>query len=64
MMDSDNGQITITISNVTQNETNMVSDINTRPDAIIKGDEALLHAGRAGDGNAQVMKITFIADDR
>jgi hypothetical protein len=62
--DSDNNAITITITNVTQDEPiNGLGDGDTAPDAVIQGGTVLLRAERSGTGNGRVYQITFIADD-
>ena len=62
--DPENGNVTITINSVTQDEpVNGLGDGDTGPDAVIQNDNVLLRAERAGGGNGRVYRIGFTADD-
>ncbi len=62
--DPDNDQVTITITQVTQDEpVNGLGDGDTSPDAVIKGSTVLLRAERSGTGNGRVYHVHFTADD-
>src|SRR5439155_22171971 len=63
--DPENDQVTITITDVTQDEpVNGLDDSNTSPDAVLQsGGTVLLRAERAGNGNGRVYRINFTPDD-
>ena len=62
--DPEDGSVTITILNVTQDEPlNGLGDGDTSPDAVIQGGTVLLRAERQGGGNGRVYVINFQADD-
>ena len=62
--DPNNGQVTIAITRVTQDEPlNGTGDGDTSPDAVIQGDNVLLRAERSGNGNGRVYRIYFTASD-
>jgi len=58
------GQVTITILGVTQDEpVNGLGDGDTGPDAVVQGESVLLRAERSGTGNGRVYHIHFLAED-
>jgi hypothetical protein len=62
--DPENGNVTITINSVTQDEpVNGLGDGETSPDAVIQDNDLLLRVERAGGGNGRVYQIGFTADD-
>jgi hypothetical protein len=62
--DPDNNQVAITVTGVTQDEPlNGLGDGDTSPDAVLNGDQALLRAERAAEGNGRVYLVNFTATD-
>ncbi len=60
--DHDGDDVQITITSVTQDEpVNGLGDGDTSPDAAISGNNVLLRAERAGNGNGRVYEVHFIA---
>jgi hypothetical protein len=62
--DPDGGDVTISITGVTQDEpVNGSDDGDTSPDAVVQGGGVLLRAERQGTGNGRVYRVSFHADD-
>lgn len=62
--DPDNEEVIIKILNVAQDESsNELGSNNFISDAVIQGQDLLLRAERAGDGNGRIYEITFSAQD-
>lgn len=62
--DPDGDVVTITVTNVTQDEpVDEKDDSNTSPDAIIQSGAASVRAERSVKGNGRVYKLSFMAED-
>jgi hypothetical protein len=62
--DADNDPVTITVTEVTQDEpVDGLGDGDASPDAVLQGAEVWLRAERSGRGNGRVYQVTFQADD-
>jgi chitinase len=62
--DPDGDAVTITVTNVTQDEpVNAKGDGSTSPDAVIEAGAASVRAERSGKGNGRVYEVSFKAED-
>jgi hypothetical protein len=62
--DPNDDTVSLTVTGVRQDEpVKGLGNGDTSPDAVIQGDEVLLRAERAGNGNGRVYRVVFTADD-